>query len=243
MQIVELRSGARVRVCPVPPHILLCFRSQIYARHMEGVGDAPEVPTVDIEMKAGNVETLPIGIGSPGWDEYAAALEVYQAARDDASKKANTEWVSFNRDYAVEAWSWDGETWLEDVPDDWQPKAAIARAGIELSGNRRVDYINLVLCRAWEDYEALTTVAEQDIQGVSDEEVMSILDGFRTGIGRQGNAPPETPGHGRVRKWILHGNGDGAVKESLARRLVQRITRRSGSDDRRRAGAGNHITL
>ncbi len=176
MKEITLSNGARLRVRPVPPHVYLMFKARINAN----MPPEPKPPVVEFLTKAGHVERGPAGEDHPAWQQYIEEREKWQKEQARAFEEANSHWLGLLFDYAIQAWSWDGETWQTDAAEDWRYPAALLRAGLNASDNHRLDYILLELLVSPSDVAAVLDIAESRSE-LREEEVQAAQAGFRRG--------------------------------------------------------------
>ncbi len=196
MKELTLENGARVRVRPVPPHVEALFNAGI----RESIPQEPKPPTTAVTMADGHVEHDVVTSG-PEFDAYREALVAWEDARNDLVVEAFVSYDVLKRDYAIMAWSWDGEHWRTDTPDDWQFPDALTRAGMVGCGNRRVDYIGIELLVTPGDVAALEQVATGETANVTDGEAARVRASFRPGRGRGRHAA--TPRKGWLGRLAL----------------------------------------
>ena len=211
MQELKLRSGACVRVRPVPPHVVIQFNKNV----TKALPPEPKPPTKTVKMADGHVEQDTIAEGSPEWDTYQAARDRWEQACEAVIADKNDEYNVLQRDYAIIEWSFDGVLWLTDVPEDWQFPEACVRAGIEPCGNRRVDYIGIELLTTTDDWLAVRQVADGATAPITDEEAGAVRAGFRPGDRRTGHAIAKKQGwFGRLAQSLSRRNAGGEGVES-----------------------------
>jgi hypothetical protein len=97
-------SGALVRCRPVSPLAL----GPVFQSIPE-----PDFPMVDVESAAGGSERHPALQDTDEFVRYQKEMRQYR-------KEIGEAIMDFKLNSGVLAWSWDeGETWHEDVPNDW----------------------------------------------------------------------------------------------------------------------------
>lgn len=206
MQERLLENGARVRVRPVPPHIEALFNKGI----RESIPQEPKPPTMAVTMADGHVEQDVVTSG-PDFDAYQVELAAWVDARADVVVEAYIDYDVLKRDYAIIEWSWDGNLWRRDVPEDWTFPDACARAGVQPCGNHRVDFIGIELLTTAADVAAIDAVATGETANITDQEAGAVRAGFRSGGRRRRDTATKKPG------WI--------------RRLAFKVSRRDASGE------------
>lgn len=158
---LELSSGWRVRVQPVPPLAVVEVQSGAEFQY-------PAPPMVEVKTLAGE-ETVPAPDGSPEQAGYWAACRQVDQRRERVTR-------DFTYDYGIAAWSEDGEDWLTDPPVGWtlpaplqkrlgkhDPRLAWIKYGLILS-NDDLGAINRVLYSMRPVPEAAVRSAEENFQ-------------------------------------------------------------------------------
>ncbi len=136
---ITLRDGTVVRCRPVPAYATTQAVSQFMDPPMATVGQA----TAD-----GRTEYHPAAIGSPQWAEYEEKRLAIQKQRVYASR-------ALDYDYGVISWSYDdGALECSEPPKGWVFPKALAKHGVESTGDRRTDYIAFELLADASDHDA-----------------------------------------------------------------------------------------
>lgn len=139
---LELSSGWRVRVQPVPPLATTEVQAGPEFRY-------PPPPMVEVETLAGS-ETVPAPDGSPEQAAYWAHCREVEERRELTTR-------DFTYDYGVAAWSEDGENWQTDPPAGWTIPAPLLRR-LGASYDPRLAWIKYGLILSNDDLGAINQV-------------------------------------------------------------------------------------
>lgn len=218
MNEVQLDNGARVRVRPIPPHVVIQFNRNV----QDNLPPEPTAPKKQVPMADGHIEQDVVPEDSQEWQDYQAELEQWRKACDDAIAEANHEYNNLQRDFAIIEWSFDGEYWRRDVPEAWEYPAALERAGIAPCGNLRVDYIGIELITTVADWERVRNAAEGNTAPITDQEAARVRAGFRAGSGPERHTATKKQGwFRRLALKVSRRNASSKGVEPHARPMVQ----------------------
>jgi len=235
-RIVLLGNGWELQVCTVPPHA--SFRWQ---KANIPTPPKPVRPMVEITSPLdGHTEVVPALPDSAEWDAWIEQMKMWQADSDALFEEHYQEQMDFSLDYAIVGWRRAGEQeWTTDPPVDWKPRDVLARHGVDLYDNTRLNFIYLELLDDPDTFKKsvsriMSTAypgGEKDTSSVKDEEVTAVLDKFPVRDGTPGSArnvgsDTRTTKERSADVVIRAGDDGGRGKASFARRVVQLFTRK-----------------
>lgn len=197
MKRVRLSRYVVARVRPVPPHVYQQFDA--VAR---GVLDSPPArPTAQRTSKiTGHTEEFAALPGTPEYDAWEKETEAWMVVAQSKEAEKQAKWNSLLCNFSLVEWRirpdrgfgklWHaierlfGGGWQNDAPSSWEYPQALRDAGLE-PGNRRMDYIGIVVIQNPVALNVVLTTAMDITSDLDEKEVEAALGGFLAATGRR----------------------------------------------------------
>lgn len=181
---LELSSGIEVELRPVPPYVLMKAAQKL---------PLPDVPTKTVSTPAGEQEVT-VGVDTPEYKAFAEEMEEIQNERFE-------QHLEMTLNYGVKRWRLKpqnilhrafallglGYQWEDEPPGGWEMPEAF-RDAVESTGDRRLDYILLMILADTEDFSKVMSQLQDTSQDLTTEEVETAEGSFRGGVEGDGTS-------------------------------------------------------